>query len=344
MKRLRNVAVRMRPMSPSRPLGGAGAGGDGEGPDEPRPGRDHARSAVGAGEPPVSIRRPFLPASRDHAKGQIMQDDHRNATGRTSRDAMAGQTSRPASQPRRQIWDIEAGEASGRSSIPLSGDDPEAPDLPPVRRAPRVSRPETHMPHEPVDAPDADDMASRARRALAAAERTAAERGISRPRYVEEGGATDSAKTRVLGFHAPDLEMDPISAVAHKHSGSVRFPAGWLVVVDGPGRGAHFAVTMSVSSIGRAADQAISLNFGDASISRQNHAAIAYDAEQNRFFLGHGNKSNIVRRNGQPVLATEELTQGDVIRIGKTSLRFVALCGDDFTWGDIEDEEGYADD
>jgi hypothetical protein len=333
----------MRPVSPSRPIGGAGGGGDGEGPDDPR--HDQADSA---GEAPVTIRRPFLPASRDHAKGQTMQDDH-HPIGRTSRDAATGPTSRPASrpasQPRRQIWDIEDDGDAAPTSRPLNADGPPE-DLPPVRRAPRVSRPEAQVsrePSAPPAAPDAEDMASRARRALAAAERTASERGISRPRYLEEGGANDSAKTRVLGFHAPDLEMDPISAVAHKQSGSVRYPAGWLVVVDGPGRGAYFAVTMSVSSIGRGADQAISLNFGDASISRQNHAAIAYDAEQNRFFLGHGNKSNIVRRNGQPVLATEELTDGDVIRIGKTSLRFVALCGDDFTWGDIDDEDGYAD-
>jgi hypothetical protein len=95
--------------------------------------------------------------------------------------------------------------------------------------------------------------------------------------------------------------------VARKSVGDVRFPAGWIVVVEGPGRGAYFAVTNSVSSIGRGLDQSICLNFGDASISRNNHAAIAYDAEQNRFFLGHGNKSNIVRRNGQPVLSTEEL-------------------------------------
>jgi pSer/pThr/pTyr-binding forkhead associated (FHA) protein len=132
--------------------------------------------------------------------------------------------------------------------------------------------------------------------------------------------------------------------VARKSVGDVRFPAGWIVVVEGPGRGAYFAVTNSVSSIGRGLDQSICLNFGDASISRNNHAAIAYDAEQNRFFLGHGNKSNIVRRNGQPVLSTEELMNGDAIRIGKTTLRFVALCGADFTWGpDPEEEHADAD-
>jgi hypothetical protein len=67
---------------------------------------------------------------------------------------------------------------------------------------------------------------------------------------------------------------------------------------------------------------------------------VLYDDEQNRFFIGHGNKANVVRRNGQPVLATEEMHDGDMIRIGKTTLRFVALCGPEFRWTDTGDEGG----
>ena len=111
------------------------------------------------------------------------------------------------------------------------------------------------------------------------------------------------------------------------------------MVVDGPGRGASFTIGAGVSIIGRGDDQTICLDFGDTSVSRENHASIAYDDEQNRFFVGHGGKSNIVRRNGNPVLATEDLADGDLIRIGKTTLRFVALCGPDFTWGETEDRQ-----
>ena len=67
---------------------------------------------------------------------------------------------------------------------------------------------------------------------------------------------------------------------------------------------------------------------GDSSIE----AAIAYDDEQGKFFLGHGGKSNLVRLNGMPVLSTEEMNSGDEIRIGETTLKFVALCGEAFTW------------
>ena len=140
--------------------------------------------------------------------------------------------------------------------------------------------------------------------------------------------APDRAKTRIIGFHAeeitPGLSEAPDEGPA--------YPAGFLVVIDGPGTGAHFVVTTRVSTIGRGDDQDISLDFGDESISRSGHASVMYDAEHNRFFLGHGNKANAVRRNDMPVLATEEMAHGDDIRIGKTTLRFHAFCGPDFTW------------
>jgi pSer/pThr/pTyr-binding forkhead associated (FHA) protein len=89
-----------------------------------------------------------------------------------------------------------------------------------------------------------------------------------------------------------------------------------------------------VSSIGRDETQAIQLDFGDTAISRQMHAAVAYDPETRGFFLGHGGKSNIVRLNGRPVLSTEDLKDGDVIRIGETTLKLVAFCGRNFDWAD----------
>lgn len=145
-------------------------------------------------------------------------------------------------------------------------------------------------------------------------------------------------RTRLLGFDAgADDNADPF-ANADAPPPKQRFPAGWLVVVDGPGKGEHFAIFNGAAMIGRGEDQAIRLDFGDNAISRQNHAAIAYDLEDNRFYLGHGGKSNIIRLNDRPVLSTETLSGGDMIRIGETTLRFVALCGEAFQWGDLHHE------
>lgn len=110
--------------------------------------------------------------------------------------------------------------------------------------------------------------------------------------------------------------------------------AGWVVVVKGPGRGGSRAVFVGMNSVGRDADQRVSLSFGDESISREEHAFITYDDEQRRFYLQHGGKSNLVRLGDQPVLMPTELKANDLIRIGKTTLRFVPCCGPDFSWSD----------
>ncbi len=143
-------------------------------------------------------------------------------------------------------------------------------------------------------------------------------------------------KTRLLGFeHSSDSSLNPLAAVAatlpeHSQAG---FPVGWIVVVGGPGRGNFFTLYNGVSQIGRGKAQAIKLDYGDNSISRSNHAAIAYDHERKKFYLGHGGKTNLVRLNNAPVLSTEELSTGDLINIGETVLRFVSNCGEEFDWG-----------
>lgn len=153
------------------------------------------------------------------------------------------------------------------------------------------------------------------------------------------GRSAGRVKTRMLGFQ-PDagVAKDLFEETAEKAAASqaAHFPAGWIVVVAGSGRGACFTLHNGVSQIGRGEDQAVRLDFGDTSISRNNHAAVAYDDEQGKFYLGHGGKSNLVRLNGRPVLSTEEMSNGDQIRIGETTLKFVSLCGEDFTWKSTE--------
>lgn len=148
-------------------------------------------------------------------------------------------------------------------------------------------------------------------------------------------------KTRLLGFGGPQsMVSDPIKQTQQAATAvQAQFPVGWLVVVDGPGKGASFALFDGLTQIGRGEGQTVRLDFGDNTISRENHAAIAYDGEQREFFFGHGGKANLVRLNNRPVLSTENLTTNSVIRIGETTLRFVALCGEDFTWSEIEAKE-----
>jgi hypothetical protein len=155
-------------------------------------------------------------------------------------------------------------------------------------------------------------------------------------------------KTRVLGFDATptpvvplfeELGSSPIAEAAPlPGKGYVMFPTGWLIVKDGPGKGASFALSQGISQIGRAADQTIALDYGDMAISRQNHAAIAYDPSTHEFHVGHGGKSNLVRLNGRPLLSTETAADGDEIQIGETTLVLKVLCTPAFNWSSIEAE------
>lgn len=149
-------------------------------------------------------------------------------------------------------------------------------------------------------------------------------------------------KTRLLGFeHAskPGIDLFERSAAAElttepdaEKVAQPRFPVGWFVVIDGPGRGETFALHAGMSQIGRGEGQAVQLDFGDETISRNNHAAIVYDDEAHTFLMGHGGKTNVVRLNSKPLICTEEVKNTDLIRIGETTLRLVVLCTAEFNW------------
>lgn len=152
-------------------------------------------------------------------------------------------------------------------------------------------------------------------------------------------------KTRLIGFENTDGVVDlfsdtPSAPPANRN----KFPVGWVVVVDGPGRGEAFSLVAGMSQIGRGEDQAVQLDFGDSAISRTNHAAIVYDSENHTFLLGHGGKSNVVRLNDTPVISNEAIKDGDLIRIGETTLRFKPLCSEEFNWADKNDGDEESED
>ncbi|WP_425083638.1 FHA domain-containing protein [Ruegeria profundi] len=145
-------------------------------------------------------------------------------------------------------------------------------------------------------------------------------------------------KTTFLGFERADTHVQDLietaEPVAKTEAAQETFPVGWLVVTQGPGRGSSITLTEGLMQIGRNDDQAIQLDFGDTGISRSNHAVIAYDPEDRKCYLGHGGKANLVRLNGKPVLSTVALSNGDLIRISETSIRFMAFCDEGFDWRD----------
>ncbi|ARE38715.1 hypothetical protein RGUI_0574 [Rhodovulum sp. P5] len=148
------------------------------------------------------------------------------------------------------------------------------------------------------------------------------------------------ARTRL-----PTLD-DPLGAAAAPRDGSPTpvaaaeklFPVGWLVVVAGPGTGAHFTLFNGISRIGRSAGQTVRLDFGDASIPYSTQVFLFFDAARSAFLLDPGNTTADIRLNGQPLRGIEPVATHDEIGIGETRLRLVALCGPDFAWPPSDDE------
>ncbi|MGB3315128.1 MAG: FHA domain-containing protein [Albidovulum sp.] len=160
------------------------------------------------------------------------------------------------------------------------------------------------------------------------------------PRVGDAPARKRRTKTRLLGFDKSDGQVvDLFNNPVQSSSRGSKYPVGWVVVVKGPGRGESFTLQSGMTQIGRGDDQTVQLDFGDNAISRTNHAAIVYDPESHQVFLGHGGKSNIVRLNSKPVISNEVLSNGDLIRLGETTLRFVALCDADFNWDGEDSEE-----
>jgi len=155
---------------------------------------------------------------------------------------------------------------------------------------------------------------------------TPAENAISAP--VARASAGASAPTMIKGFSGGAVDQ----AASEKDITGFDPVVGWLVIVDGPGRGKSANIYSGMNSLGRAQNQRIRVDFGDEAISGEGAAFITFEPKRRTFHINHGGKANIVYLNDEAVLAPMPLAGGSTITIGDTKFRFVQLCGPDFTW------------
>lgn len=150
------------------------------------------------------------------------------------------------------------------------------------------------------------------------------------------GSSGDDPKTRLVGTPgraSPKGDKDEKSDPTEKEAGMEDPVVGWVVIIDGPGKGRSLPLGYGMNSIGRAASERLCLDFGDTQISRTNHATITYDPRGRKFFVTHGGGKNLTYMGDNPVLAPVEIKGGEDISLGQTMLRFVPFCGDSFDWG-----------
>ena len=143
-------------------------------------------------------------------------------------------------------------------------------------------------------------------------------------------GGTDSERTVLVGAiprgdkqTSAAEEVDPVT--------------GWLVVLDGPGKSRDVRIGAGRNALGRDSSNRVALPFGDTQISREKHLWIAYDHRNRTFSVAPGDGSaNLAYLNDTPIDQRLPLPDGATIAIGKTTLRFVAFCGDTFDWSDAD--------
>ncbi len=108
---------------------------------------------------------------------------------------------------------------------------------------------------------------------------------------------------------------------------------GWFVCCDGPDKGSDFRIRSGNNSLGRGASMQIRIP-NDSSVSKENMAHVAFDARTRKFFFGAGDGRNLIYVNDELLLPQQsrELNPYDRILLGKTTLLFVPLCGEEFAW------------
>jgi len=133
------------------------------------------------------------------------------------------------------------------------------------------------------------------------------------------------ATTRVLADSGIDEDIREVPAPEDPLS-------GFLVVIEGPGRGEVCKLGYGIHSVGRDPAQQVSLDYGDLRISRQCHCQLTFDPASGKFWIQAGQGRALTYLDDQPVLSPLELVKGSHIRLGGTVLRFVPFCGPGFSW------------
>ncbi len=138
--------------------------------------------------------------------------------------------------------------------------------------------------------------------------------------------AAESGHTRILGYETVGYESTRADPVV-----------GWLVVLDGPGKGNFRPIFKGSNTIGRSGSQRVPIDFGDDAISSEKQAFLTYDERKRSYQLVPNlERPNLVYHNDAALTSNVDLKQHDKVMLGRTTLLFVPLCGPDFDWGELK--------
>ena len=106
---------------------------------------------------------------------------------------------------------------------------------------------------------------------------------------------------------------------------------GWLVCTKGRHMGKDYRLVTGRNFIGRSGTMSVALE-GENSVSRENHAIVAYEPRQSVFIAQPGSASELFYLNGNVVLDPVQLKHGDRLQLGEAELMLIPCCDDKFRW------------
>ncbi len=121
---------------------------------------------------------------------------------------------------------------------------------------------------------------------------------------------------KTVGVFKKHYDLDPV--------------VGWLVCVEGPGKGRSHELYAKINSIGRGEGSDVCLP-DDMTVSKE-HARLAYEPRHHGYQLIPGQGSNNTYLNDEAIYIPAKLAAYDIIELGETKLLFIPLCGDRFHW------------
>lgn len=150
--------------------------------------------------------------------------------------------------------------------------------------------------------------------------------GVTEPRQNPAGDFTVNRRAQAV-----HNGRDEGKTQGHFASQGIDPVVGWLVCIEGTERGRDYRIRSENNSLGRLENNDIQIR-GDEAISRERHAVLTYDPDNNVFVLQPGGGRGMVYLNGQALYSACELSPFDKIKLGKTVLLFVPCCGEFFKW------------
>lgn len=124
-------------------------------------------------------------------------------------------------------------------------------------------------------------------------------------------------ENKTVGIFKKEYNLDPV--------------VGWLVCIEGPEKGKDYHLWAKINTIGRSEKMDVCIR-NDVTISKENHARLAYDPKHNNFQFIPGESVNNIYLNDEPVYTPVKLNAYDIIELGESKTVFIPLCTERFSW------------